>query len=103
MAEIIEQAMDVSLDNSIRRDVRRKRARLLARKSKNGDNTRQRSRPDQERDSAPTMSPLGAGGMVIERSRRLGSRGLKVAVNIRSDERAMLKVSFSNTSQMVVY
>jgi hypothetical protein len=40
MAEIMERAMDDSLD---KRDVKRKRARRLARKSKSGDNSGQRS------------------------------------------------------------
>jgi len=44
MTEIMGRALDDSLD---KRDVKRRRARRLARKSKSGDNARQRSRPDE--------------------------------------------------------
>ena len=42
MAEILEQALDIALD---KKDLKRKRARRLERKSKNGDNSRQESCP----------------------------------------------------------
>ncbi len=41
MAEIMEQAMDIALD---KKDLKRKRARRLARKSRSADNSRQESR-----------------------------------------------------------
>ena len=42
MAEIMEQAMDIALD---KKDVKRKRARRLERKSRSGDNSRQKACP----------------------------------------------------------
>ena len=42
MAEIMEQAMDITLD---KKDVKRKRARRLARQSMGADNSRQKSCP----------------------------------------------------------
>ena len=42
MAEILERALDIALD---KKDLKRKRARRLERKSRSGDNARQESRP----------------------------------------------------------
>ena len=42
MAEIMEQALDIALD---KKDLKRKRARRLERKSRSGDNFRQKTRP----------------------------------------------------------